>query len=307
VVVSSLLEWRLAMRAAALAVLVSLCLPAMAQPEIVAVVNGQPITKDTLVDRLLVKSTVGQQVLETMIVELVLEQEAKKKGIEVKQEEIAQRIERVKKELGTAEAFNEYLLRQDVTETGLPGRLRVKIMVEKLLGGRVQVSDDEIRRFYDRNRDILFTQPATATIRLLAVKTEEAARAARNRAVKGEDFGALVRELSIHEASRSLDGRIGPSTSQGLDMIYRGLGGVAFATDISEITQPTKLDDLYVLVKVEAKTQGRVFAFEEVKDKIQSSLRESHLTEVYVQWAGEVIRDPSMRIERRLGQPAASP
>jgi foldase protein PrsA len=295
------------MRAAALAVLISLCVPAAAQPEIVAVVNGQPITKDALVDRLLVKSTVGQQVLETMIVELLLEQEAKKKGIEVKQEEIAERIERVKKELGTKEAFDEYLLRQDVTEAGLPGRVRVKIMVEKLLGGRVQVSDDEIKRFYDRNRDVLFVQPATATIRLLAVKTEEAAKAARSRAVKGEDFGALVRQLTIHEATRALDGKIGPSTSQGLDMIYGGLGGVAFATDIGEISQPTKLDDVYVLVRVDAKTQGRVFAFEEVKDRIRSSLRESRLTDVYVEWATEMRRDTSMRIERRLGQPAASP
>jgi foldase protein PrsA len=295
------------MRAAALAVLISLCVPAAAQPEIVAVVNGQPITKDALVDRLLVKSTVGQQVLETMIVELLLDQEAKKKGIEVKQEEIAERIDRVKKELGTKEAFDEYLLRQDVTEAGLPGRVRVKIMVEKLLGGRVQVSDDEIKRFYDRNRDVLFVQPASATIRLLAVKTEEAAKAARSRAVKGEDFGALVRQLSIHEATRALDGKIGPSTSQGLDMIYRGLGGLAFATDIGEISQPTKLDDLYVLVRVDAKTQGRVFAFEEVKDRIRSSLRESQLTDIYVEWATEMRRDTSMRIERRLGQPAASP
>jgi foldase protein PrsA len=295
------------MRAAAFAVLIPLCVPALAQPQIVAVVNGDPVTKDALVERLLVKSTVGQQLLESMINDLLLEQEARKKGIRVRPEEIAERIDRMKKETGSGESFSEYLLRQDVTEAGLPDRVRVKLMAEKLLGGRVQVSDDEVKGFYDRNREMLFVQPATATIRLLVLKTEQQARAARDRAVKGEDFAALVRELSTDEASRPSGGLIGPSTSQGLDMIFRGLGGVAFATDIAQISQPAKLGNVYALVKAEAKTQGRVFAFEEVRDKIRSSIQEMRLTDVYAEWAAAMRKDPAVRIERRLGpSPGAS-
>ncbi|HHY19068.1 MAG TPA: hypothetical protein GX522_04160, partial [Firmicutes bacterium] len=71
------------------------------QPEVLATVNKEKITKDTLADRFLARNRTEQ--LNAIIEEILIEQEAKRLGITVKEDEISKRIQELKEALGGEE------------------------------------------------------------------------------------------------------------------------------------------------------------------------------------------------------------
>lgn len=117
------------------------------------IVNGQPIFKFQLTKRLY--SQYGRQVLEDLIVEKLILQEAKKKGISISKEELSQSIEKIKDQLGPQADLDSVLALQGIKKSDFESQLKVQILVKKLLEKEISISDEEVAKFIKENRKLM--------------------------------------------------------------------------------------------------------------------------------------------------------
>lgn len=126
---------------------------------IAALVNNKPISRFAL-DRQLEKQG-GQQALENLVMETLIFQEAKKKGVIVSASEVEQKIAEIEKQFtDTGQKLDDLLASQGQTRKDLAEQLKIQLLVEKLLGNQAQISDEEIAGYFEKNKN-LFSKGAT--------------------------------------------------------------------------------------------------------------------------------------------------
>jgi len=118
-------------------------------------VNGQPIFRFQLSNRLY--SQYGRQVLEDLIVEKLIVQEAEKKGITVLPQDIDQSLQKIKNQLGDQTDFESLLSLQGIKKADFENQLKIQILVRKLLEREINLSDEEVANFIKENRKTMAT------------------------------------------------------------------------------------------------------------------------------------------------------
>jgi foldase protein PrsA len=143
----------------------------------VALVSGEKITEAQVIAEL--KSRWGFQVREELIRALVVEQEAKKKGITVSDAEVDTAYKQSELAINdqgrnNGQTFTDWLLGQELTIPSYRRSLRMRLLLEKMVKGDpdVQVTDDEVRKYYDANKAPL---PEAVEVAFIAVGTKEEA------------------------------------------------------------------------------------------------------------------------------------
>lgn len=124
---------------------------------VVAVVNGQPISRMDFDHQM--EMQVGDQVLNTLIAKTLLEQEANKRHIMVSQDEINKAVKQTQDSLKKqGQTLDQYLTSQSITRSDFLEGLRIKLLVEKMFGKDITVSDNEVNTYIDENKNSI---PAT--------------------------------------------------------------------------------------------------------------------------------------------------
>jgi hypothetical protein len=114
-----------------------------------AMVNGKPIFRWDLNKTMTARF--GQQTLEGMISEQLIADEAKKQGVNVTQKEIDAKVAEIVKGLGQGVGIDDLLKYQGMTKPDFEKQLRMQMMVERILGKDVTVSDVEVSDFIASN------------------------------------------------------------------------------------------------------------------------------------------------------------
>jgi peptidyl-prolyl cis-trans isomerase C len=158
-------------------------------------------------------------------------------------EEYKEAIENISKEVITSMAINKIL--SDVT-----------------------VTDEEVKKYYEDNKES-FGTPATVAARHILVETEEEAKKAKEEILSG----------SISFGDASMKYSMCPSNQQGgsLGEFSRGMmvpefEEAAFMAEIGEITEPVKTQFGYHLIVVDAKNEASIKSFDEVKNNVLNEL-----------------------------------
>jgi len=118
---------------------------------IAATVDGRMISKYSLIKEL--EKQNGKAVLDTMISENIIENEASKKGIIITDSEIEQEVKVVESDiLAQGGTLDMALLQQGMTVDDLKDRIRTQKMVEKLLADKIEVSEAEVNAYIATNK-----------------------------------------------------------------------------------------------------------------------------------------------------------
>lgn len=120
---------------------------------IVATVNGKPILRSELNDKL--ASSFGKETLENIIIEILIKDEASKKGIVVSKEEMDKEVEKVTASLGNGMKLEDALKYQGITMDDFKSQLEIRLQVNKILEKEIIVTDDEINKFIKDNAKLL--------------------------------------------------------------------------------------------------------------------------------------------------------
>lgn len=118
-----------------------------------AMVNNQLISNFEVLQQL--NSQFRTQVLNQMINEQIIFQEAKKNGIGVNSQEVENKISALEKNVGGKDALDNLLAQQKQTRISLKDQLRLQLLIEKLYTKEATVSAEEITQFIEQNKDQL--------------------------------------------------------------------------------------------------------------------------------------------------------
>lgn len=123
---------------------------------VAAIVNGQPISRIAVVKEAEKQS--GQQALQGLIVDTLIQQEAKKKNVEVTEKEIDDEIKKVEESLAQqGQKLDDFLKTRGLTRNDVRARIVLQKKVEKIVGQDVTVSDEEVTQYLEENKDFLPT------------------------------------------------------------------------------------------------------------------------------------------------------
>jgi peptidyl-prolyl cis-trans isomerase C len=181
-------------------------------------------------------------ILDQMISEKLLIQEAKNMGLE----EDNDVLEQIKK----------------MTE-----QILVQVLMEREILDKVEVKDEEISEYYEQNKDS-FTEKEQVHLYNILLETEEEAQDVLEQLKAGKDFSEIAKEKST-----------GPSAAQGGDLGYLSKGTiileieeVVFALVLEELSEVIKTDFGFHILKITEKKPETIKALEEVKEDIIQTL-----------------------------------
>jgi len=190
--------------------LLLLLIPACSRP--VAEVNGKPISKKAYLRELKErKLAIGNQVdeltiknivIDSLIEESLILEEAKAKNIKATQEEVQNRLRALRQSFKTEEDFKKYLRNLGYNEDEFKRRLEEKVVIDKFIVSMADIFSvtlDEVKREYELNRPLL--EPEMVKVSMIEVTEKGLAEDIYERIKKGS-FEEVVKGLRRDEKSR---------------------------------------------------------------------------------------------------------
>ncbi len=141
----------------------------------------------------------------------------------------------------------------------------------------VTVSDEEVREFFETNRNA-FGESETVSASHILVGDLSKAESLYEKIQNGEDFATLAKENSTC-----------PSSANGGDLGYFGRGqmvkefeDMAFSLEIGAVSKPVKTQFGYHLILLNDKKADKPKSFEDIKDELRESLFAKKQQDAYV-------------------------
>lgn len=211
------------------------------------------VTKEDLYEEM--KTSIGDQAIQILMIEKVLSE-----TYEVTDEEVQAEIDSTKEEMG--ENYEAFLEQNNQTEESYEKVIRLNLLQEKALTDGVEVTDEEIQAYYDR-------QGTELNARHILVADEETAATVMEELEGGEDFAELAQEYST-------DG----SAAEGGDLGWFGTGAMvpefeeaAYSLEVDEISEPIQSQFGFHIIQVTDKREVEgVEPLEGQEEEIRSEL-----------------------------------
>jgi peptidyl-prolyl cis-trans isomerase C len=224
-----------------------------------------------------------QMASQRVVEQTLLAQEARRTNVQPNELRLAEMMQAVEKQAGGREALDSNLATFGMSYEQLTTFIREmelsRALIEKQISPTIQVSDEEVKAFYDENpqlfdveaqvraRHIIFNAGLGADAKTVA-EARAKAEAARQRALAGEDFAELASELSE-----------GPTAPNGGDLGFftRGqtaptFAAAAFALEPGGISPVIRTDYGLHVIKVEEKSPAGRLPLDEVFEHVRGML-----------------------------------
>jgi peptidyl-prolyl cis-trans isomerase SurA len=242
-----------------------------------------------------------RKVLEKLIEEKLIDQEAKKSGIKVTSKEVEGAIEEVKRRYAVdQENFEKLLAAEGVTLETFKKEIEKQILRTKVINWAVKVEptagEKELRDFYQKHIDryrvnesyrishILFPIPKDASL--------EQGREIRKRSQKvlerikgGEDFGEMALLYSEDPSSRKDRGDMGYFKRGEL---LPALEKEALRLQVGEVSGVIRTEFGFHIVKLLDRKGGEPPPFEEIKEKVQADYYAREMEKAYLQFLSKL-------------------
>lgn len=121
---------------------------------IVAIVDNRPIFRFELNQRL-TSSVFGKETLENMIVEQLIVQESRKRGINITEEDLNKEIDKISKNLGEGVKIEDALKFQGISLPEFKRQLSIRVQLNRILEKEISVSSEEIDKYMKDNAKTL--------------------------------------------------------------------------------------------------------------------------------------------------------
>ena len=220
--------------------------------------------------------------LESLIDLELLYQESQKKGVVVSDAALDDEIKRTKSHFKSAKEFEQALKAKGLTEAELRRDTLKTMAVNRFLEGgvwkEIQISPDEIRDFYEHQKDE-FRHPADIRASHILIRVPEKATGAQRVQAKaddllaklkaGADFAQLARENSDDPGTASRGGDLGYFTKGDMEEEFEKQ---AMALGRGQISGIISTPYGFHIIKVTDKREAGVEPLDAVQDRIRAVL-----------------------------------
>lgn len=247
---------------------------------------GEEITSEQM-------NELQHQVLDKLIEEKVILQEAKRQQITASVAEIEEVLDKVKKQFKSIEDFKKAINAEGLTEDDLRKEYEENLikreLIDKEVWANVAVSADEIRQIRNDSLQI--------KVRHILVKTKPEALLILARLDKGQKFEELAKKYSIDSGNKNEGGIIDFFTK---GKMIKEFSDAAFALrrpgEISGIVE-TKFG-FHIICLVE-KRELKDEELEEIVKNQEATLRQSKFNEEFTKWIDKLKKKTYIRVESR--------
>ncbi|MDH3531773.1 MAG: peptidylprolyl isomerase [Gammaproteobacteria bacterium] len=230
---------------------------------------------------------IQQEVLDQLIVQELLWQEAQRRDFVVSDADVDEQLEKMKSGFDTEMAFQFKIKEGGFTEETYREDIRQQRSAQRMVSEgilpTIEISDEEIQEFYDANIDKMTIPEQVRARHILAAlksKDEEARALAQEKITEVQE--AL--EAGGNFAVLALEHSDGPSATQGGDLGFFERGQMvppfeeaAFALQPGEISDVVETQFGFHIIKVEERREGRTVPVEEASEKIRPYLTQQKL------------------------------
>jgi peptidyl-prolyl cis-trans isomerase SurA len=215
-----------------------------------------------------------KMLLEFMVNQKLLEQRAAELNLDVS-EEVTAAVKRLREEsnIPNDEALEQALKQEGSSMKELREDFRRRIIQQRILWnyvqGKVNITEDEIKTYYDQHKNELMTTPKTKISRYTIsdenaakeeLKTETDSVLAELRSGKAPDAAAFT-HLKVDEGVEFTKSDIDPKIAAILDQV-----------EIGAYSEPVETAAGYTIFKVEERTEPEAIPLEQARGKIYNQL-----------------------------------
>jgi parvulin-like peptidyl-prolyl isomerase len=243
------------------------------------------------------KTSVAKDLIEKEVVRELVNQQGKKENLKIDSELIEKELASLRASYSSEEDFTKALKARNITLEDIKKSMQIDINARQLLNaqikGKINISDEEVKKYYDNNKTKFVRPEAYHTRHILAAffppealrnqtieelqkNKEYFARIAEEKIdkivaelKKGADFEEVAKNQSDDESSRENGGD--------LDFIYKGVFDASFDEAAGKL-KPGEISEkiktrfgFHVLQLIETKT-SETAPFDEMKPGIQKHL-----------------------------------
>ena len=254
---------------------------------------------------------VTPEVIVDAVDEMLMVQRGKELGYTMSAEQFNGILENIKKEnkIETDEALQAALKQEGMTMADLRRQLERTMLVQRVqqteILQKLQVTDTELRAYYDTHKDEFATVPQVTlreitinvpvTAQGINVAQDDAAKAkadeVRVKIVAGEPFPRLAADYS-DSGSKANGGLVGPLAKTDLSEDLQKAIANLKAGDVTPVLRTARG---YQIIKIEAVSDTTTKAFDdarsEIADKIANQKRQGEYEKFIVKLRGEAIID----------------
>jgi peptidyl-prolyl cis-trans isomerase SurA len=239
---------------------------------------------------------IRREVLDRLVQDQLLLQQATELKLTVSGDEIDRAIEQIRRDYGLSDAqLKDELRKQGQTMASYRLNTKREILKYRVLniavGSKINVGDSEVHSYYDRHMKSANLQVRASHIFIAipenadnatVLEREKLARSLLARAQAGEDFAKLAREYSEDGGTRNEGGDLG---FIGRDILPKPLEELVFAMKTGEVRGPVRADRGFHVIQLVDRRTKEAKPFADVEDEIRTRLRQREMerqTKIYL-------------------------
>ncbi|NUP99549.1 MAG: peptidyl-prolyl cis-trans isomerase [Armatimonadetes bacterium] len=239
--------------------------------EPLAAVNGELLTHADLYAAL--QDQVGIEVAERLLIETLIQQEARRLQLVPSAEEIEARVRQIVVERfgGNTTRFAAWMLETGGTEASVRRRVAIELMDLKLRTREVKVTPEALQQYFAANRTQRYDLPEQVRYRQVVVETKERAEEVLRQIKAGElIFYTAASRHSLDPAAAETGGLVGPQPLPMLEELAKPLFEVLAKLQANEYTQtPVAFEGRWYLLLMVERLPGRVVEFADVSERVR--------------------------------------
>lgn len=247
-------------------------------------------------------NTLKTQAVAFLVQRAQFEQKAKELGIEVADKQVDDRLADIKKQYfgGDEKKYQEQLKQQNLTDAQVHRDIRAQLVQEELfkkVTEDVQVSDADVKKYYDENRE-QYGQPESRDVRHILVPTKKLASRLYAQLQDGGDFAALAKKHSQDPGSASQGGKLTVAKGATVPEFDK----LAFELKQDEIAKPVKTQYGWHIIQALSETKpAKATPFAEVKESIEQQLLQTRKNEKMTKWVEDVKKEYADQTVYQIG------
>jgi parvulin-like peptidyl-prolyl isomerase len=234
-------------------------------------------------------SEMRKDLLDRLVEDRLILQEAKKSDIKVDQNRVMARVDEIRKRYDSDRDFQAELAKQGMVTADIETRIREQMLmyyiVEQKVRSKIVVTPEEVTAFYQNNKD-KFIMPEQREIESLSTDKEEVIRDLYAKLQKGKGMKELADESGLKvSAFTSRKGELRPDIEE-----------IVFKLQQGQVYAPAKIKDTYYIFKLNNIIPPRPQILSEVTNEIQKYLFDRKMQERLSAWLDEIKKKSYIKI-----------
>ncbi len=282
-------------------------MPSFAQDRIVAIVNNDVITQKDMNDfanfmRMEFQNEykgdelekkiqeMRQDLLNKLIEDRLILQEAKKAHMSVDPAKVKARIDEVRSHYPTDAEFQKALMQQGLVQADLEFKIRDQVMmydvIEQEVKAKLSIKPSEVTDFYNKNTSE-FKSLELRKVQAVKIQDEAKAKALRQELNSGKPPDTLAEQYTFEVDNIEI--------SQNKEFMPE-IENAVFKLGPGELSEPIKVDQVFYIFKLEKAVPPRQLKLSEVQENIHGYLFNMKMKEALANWLDSLHKHSYIKI-----------